>query len=47
MRKNDEGNGYWKSVCVLQKIGQWFRTYPQDIFGGRFVRGVQRYISNR
>ncbi len=47
MRKNDEGNGCWKSVCVLQKIGRWFRTYPQDIFGGRFVRGVQRYISNR
>ncbi|KAH8943563.1 hypothetical protein BDL97_13G058500 [Sphagnum fallax] len=35
------------SLTAERKIGRWLRTYPQDIFGGRFVRGVQRYISNR
>lgn len=32
---------------VKSDMVQWFRTYPKDIFGGRFVRGVQKYISNR
>ncbi|KAJ7531965.1 hypothetical protein O6H91_14G067000 [Diphasiastrum complanatum] len=30
-----------------RKIVEWMRTYPKEIFGGRFVRGVQRFITNR
>lgn len=30
-----------------RKITIWFSTYPREIFGGRFVRGVLRYLSNR
>ncbi|KAH7441352.1 hypothetical protein KP509_03G034500 [Ceratopteris richardii] len=30
-----------------RKITFWLSTYPRDIFGGRFVRGVLRYLSNR
>ncbi|XP_057857304.1 uncharacterized protein LOC131066540 isoform X2 [Cryptomeria japonica] len=32
---------------VKSNMVQWLRTYPKDIFGGRFVRGIQKYISNR
>ncbi|KAH9314061.1 hypothetical protein KI387_022688, partial [Taxus chinensis] len=38
-------------VCIPSSVKsnmvQWLRTYPKDIFGGRFVRSVQKYISNR
>ncbi|CAM6124002.1 unnamed protein product [Calypogeia fissa] len=30
-----------------KKIVEWLRTYPKDVFGGRFVRGVQKYITNK
>eukprot|EP00252_Welwitschia_mirabilis_P019840 TRINITY_DN4700_c0_g3_i1.p1 TRINITY_DN4700_c0_g3~~TRINITY_DN4700_c0_g3_i1.p1 ORF type:complete len:824 (-),score=153.30 TRINITY_DN4700_c0_g3_i1:15-2159(-) len=32
---------------VKSSIVHWLRDYPKDIFGGRFVRGVQNYIANR
>ncbi|KAG0575477.1 hypothetical protein KC19_5G006600 [Ceratodon purpureus] len=35
------------SASAEKKISQWLRTYPKEIFGGRFVRGIQRFISNR
>eukprot|EP00250_Pteridium_aquilinum_P009615 c18799_g2_i1 orf=632-2554(-) len=30
-----------------RKITIWLSTYPREVFGGRFVRGVLRYLSNR
>jgi hypothetical protein len=35
------------SASAERKISQWLRTYPKEIFGGRFVRGILRFISNR
>ena len=36
-----------KAYVHTQKIAVWLRSYPKEIFGGRFVRGVLRYLSNR
>ena len=36
-----------ESVILVQKIILWLRSYPKEVFGGRFVRGVLRYLSNR
>ncbi|MCO5611487.1 hypothetical protein L7F22_065740 [Adiantum nelumboides] len=35
------------TFLFLQKIKIWLSTYPREIFGGRLVRGVLRYLSNR
>ncbi|KAI5073199.1 hypothetical protein GOP47_0011212 [Adiantum capillus-veneris] len=35
------------SLSDGRKIKIWLSTYPREIFGGRFVRGVLRYLSNR
>ncbi|KAG6544026.1 hypothetical protein Mapa_014549 [Marchantia paleacea] len=35
------------SPSALKKLTEWLRTYPKDIFGGRFVRGVQKYITHK
>ncbi|KAL2629156.1 hypothetical protein R1flu_013842 [Riccia fluitans] len=30
-----------------KKLTEWLRTYPKDIFGGRFLRGIQKYITSK
>lgn len=34
-------------LTCWQEISHWLRSYPKDVFGGRFVRGIQNFISNR
>ncbi|KAL3687154.1 hypothetical protein R1sor_013463 [Riccia sorocarpa] len=35
------------SPSASKKLTEWLRTYPKDIFGGRFLRGIQKYITNK
>lgn len=35
------------SVPAERRLEQWLTTYPKEILGGRFVRSLQHYITNR
>eukprot|EP00897_Mesotaenium_endlicherianum_P002227 jgi/Mesen1/2031/ME000148S01136 len=35
------------SAAAENQVVAWLATYPRDVFGGRFLRGVHKYITNR
>ncbi|CAN6482306.1 unnamed protein product [Victoria cruziana] len=35
------------SPTVKNTIIEWLDVYPKEVFGGRFIRGVQKYLSSR
>ncbi|XP_049935460.1 uncharacterized protein LOC116260292 isoform X3 [Nymphaea colorata] len=35
------------SPTVRNTIIEWLEAYPKEVFGGRFIRGVQKYLSSR